>query len=210
MQCRVFFLFQVWWTALSVALGLNVRGDVIKGVPCVKRYHQLFCPTAGNSYPMWVEFKSARARSAWFFIKSCSAAIYSTSQCFRSKKILVKLTFVFCGILSLFVTRSTSFVVFITESFKLKLLIQYNWTERNRGSWIKILQCHWNQIQSSDSFSLKTFCATDKKLHYLNRDNNWHKTSKPFSFNFCSLFSVALSSSLWSGLFNATRTKGER
>lgn len=48
-----FFLFlQIWWTALSVALGLNVRGDVIKGVPCVKKYHQLFCPTAGNSYPM--------------------------------------------------------------------------------------------------------------------------------------------------------------
>lgn len=42
----------IWWTALSVALGLNVRGDVIKGVPCVKRYHQLFCPTAGNSYPI--------------------------------------------------------------------------------------------------------------------------------------------------------------
>lgn len=33
-----------------------MRGDVIKGVPCVKRYHQLFCPTAGNSYPMWVWF----------------------------------------------------------------------------------------------------------------------------------------------------------
>lgn len=43
---------QIWWTALSVALGLNVRGDVIKGVPCVKRNHQLFCPTAGNSYPI--------------------------------------------------------------------------------------------------------------------------------------------------------------
>ncbi|KAL9924101.1 spaetzle domain-containing protein 3 isoform 1-T3 [Glossina fuscipes fuscipes] len=42
----------IWWTALSVALGLDVRGDVIKGVPCIKRYHQLFCPTAGNSYPI--------------------------------------------------------------------------------------------------------------------------------------------------------------
>jgi len=47
-------LLQIWWTALSVALGLDVRGDVIKGVPCIKRYHQLFCPTAGNSYPMYV------------------------------------------------------------------------------------------------------------------------------------------------------------
>ncbi|KAL1389143.1 hypothetical protein pipiens_012595, partial [Culex pipiens pipiens] len=42
----------IWWTALSVALGLNVRGDVIKGVPCVKKNHQLFCPTAGNTYPI--------------------------------------------------------------------------------------------------------------------------------------------------------------
>ncbi|CRK93249.1 CLUMA_CG006792, isoform A [Clunio marinus] len=47
-----FMQIPIWWTALSVALGLNVRGDVIKGVPCVKRYHQLFCPTAGNSYPI--------------------------------------------------------------------------------------------------------------------------------------------------------------
>lgn len=53
--CLIFiflFFLQIWWTALSVALGLNVRGDVIKGVPCVKKNHQLFCPTAGNSYPM--------------------------------------------------------------------------------------------------------------------------------------------------------------
>lgn len=42
----------IWWTALSVALGLDIRGDIIRGVPCVKRYHQLFCPTAGNSYPI--------------------------------------------------------------------------------------------------------------------------------------------------------------
>lgn len=47
-----FIQIPIWWTALSVALGLNVRGDVIKGVPCVKKYHQLFCPTAGNSYPI--------------------------------------------------------------------------------------------------------------------------------------------------------------
>ncbi|EAT39601.1 AAEL008596-PA [Aedes aegypti] len=47
-----FIQIPIWWTALSVALGLNVRGDVIKGVPCVKKNHQLFCPTAGNSYPI--------------------------------------------------------------------------------------------------------------------------------------------------------------
>lgn len=47
-----FVQIPIWWTALSVALGLNVRGDVIKGVPCVKKNHQLFCPTAGNSYPI--------------------------------------------------------------------------------------------------------------------------------------------------------------
>ncbi|XP_067623429.1 protein spaetzle 3-like [Eurosta solidaginis] len=47
-----FVQIPIWWTALSVALGLDVRGDVIKGVPCIKRYHQLYCPTAGNSYPI--------------------------------------------------------------------------------------------------------------------------------------------------------------
>ncbi|XP_017013306.2 protein spaetzle 3 [Drosophila takahashii] len=47
-----FLQIPIWWTALSVALGLDVRGDIIKGVPCIKRYHQLFCPTAGNSYPI--------------------------------------------------------------------------------------------------------------------------------------------------------------
>lgn len=44
--------FQIWWTALSVALGLEIRGDVIRGTPCVKRHNQLFCPTAGTNYPM--------------------------------------------------------------------------------------------------------------------------------------------------------------
>ncbi|GLV34658.1 spatzle 3 [Carabus blaptoides fortunei] len=42
----------ILWTALSVALGIEIRGEIIRGVPCIKRYHQLFCPTAGNSYPL--------------------------------------------------------------------------------------------------------------------------------------------------------------
>lgn len=42
----------ILWTALSLALGLEIRGEVIRGVPCIKRFHQLFCPTAGNSYPI--------------------------------------------------------------------------------------------------------------------------------------------------------------
>ncbi|XP_050081697.1 protein spaetzle 3 [Anopheles aquasalis] len=46
-----FIQIPIWWTALSVALGLSIHGDVIRGVPCIKKYHQLFCPTAGNTYP---------------------------------------------------------------------------------------------------------------------------------------------------------------
>lgn len=46
------YVFQILWTALSVALGLEIRGEIIRGVPCIKRYHQLFCPTAGTSYPL--------------------------------------------------------------------------------------------------------------------------------------------------------------
>lgn len=29
----------------------NGNGEVISGLPCVKRLHQLFCPSAGNTYP---------------------------------------------------------------------------------------------------------------------------------------------------------------
>ncbi|XP_046989417.1 protein spaetzle 3-like [Schistocerca americana] len=46
------FSLLILWTALSVALGLEIRGEIIRGVPCIKRFHQLFCPTAGNSYPI--------------------------------------------------------------------------------------------------------------------------------------------------------------
>ncbi|XP_065206360.1 protein spaetzle 3-like [Planococcus citri] len=42
----------IMWAALSLALGYEIRGDIIRGAPCIKRYHQLFCPTAGNSYPI--------------------------------------------------------------------------------------------------------------------------------------------------------------
>ncbi|XP_030762445.1 protein spaetzle 3-like [Sitophilus oryzae] len=53
--CRltiVFLDFTILWTALSVALGLELRGEYIRGVPCIKRHQQLYCPTAGNSYPL--------------------------------------------------------------------------------------------------------------------------------------------------------------
>ncbi|XP_017774441.1 PREDICTED: uncharacterized protein LOC108561141 [Nicrophorus vespilloides] len=47
-----FVQIPILWTALSVALGLEIRGEFIRGVPCIKRYQQLFCPTAGNTYPL--------------------------------------------------------------------------------------------------------------------------------------------------------------
>ncbi|XP_025419786.1 protein spaetzle 3 [Sipha flava] len=42
----------VFWTTLSFALGYEIGGDVIRGTPCIKKNHQLFCPTAGKSYPV--------------------------------------------------------------------------------------------------------------------------------------------------------------
>ncbi|XP_036151014.1 protein spaetzle 3 [Monomorium pharaonis] len=42
----------ILWTALSIALGVELRGDLVRGTPCIKKYHQLFCPTAGNTYPI--------------------------------------------------------------------------------------------------------------------------------------------------------------
>ncbi|XP_003701081.1 spaetzle domain-containing protein 3 [Megachile rotundata] len=47
-----FVQIPILWTALSVALGVELRGDLVRGVPCIKKYHQLFCPTAGNTYPI--------------------------------------------------------------------------------------------------------------------------------------------------------------
>ncbi|XP_039311616.1 protein spaetzle 3 isoform X2 [Solenopsis invicta] len=49
-----FVQIPILWTALSVALGIELKGDLVRGAPCIKRYHQLFCPTAGNTYPMYV------------------------------------------------------------------------------------------------------------------------------------------------------------
>ncbi|XP_011066302.1 PREDICTED: uncharacterized protein LOC105153267 [Acromyrmex echinatior] len=47
-----FVQIPILWTALSIVLGAELRGDLIRGAPCIKRYHQLFCPTAGNTYPI--------------------------------------------------------------------------------------------------------------------------------------------------------------
>ncbi|XP_057660551.1 protein spaetzle 3 [Diorhabda carinulata] len=47
-----FVQIPILWTALSVVLGLELRGEYIRGVPCIKRNQQLYCPTAGNSYPL--------------------------------------------------------------------------------------------------------------------------------------------------------------
>jgi len=41
----------ILWTAMSLALGVEIQGEIIRGLPCIKRLNQLFCPTAGNRYP---------------------------------------------------------------------------------------------------------------------------------------------------------------
>ncbi|XP_047535622.1 protein spaetzle 3 [Vanessa atalanta] len=47
-----FYQIPILWTALSLALGYELQGQIIRGVPCVKRNFQLYCPTAGNTYPI--------------------------------------------------------------------------------------------------------------------------------------------------------------
>ncbi|KAL4709051.1 hypothetical protein ACJJTC_005912 [Scirpophaga incertulas] len=47
-----FYQIPILWTALSLALGYELQGQIIRGVPCVKRNYQLYCPTAGNTYPL--------------------------------------------------------------------------------------------------------------------------------------------------------------
>ncbi|XP_063600284.1 protein spaetzle 3-like [Penaeus indicus] len=46
-----FVQLPVLWTALSLALGVEVQGEIIRGLPCIQRHNQLFCRTAGPSYP---------------------------------------------------------------------------------------------------------------------------------------------------------------
>nr|XP_045614857.1 protein spaetzle 3-like [Procambarus clarkii] len=46
-----FVQLPVLWTALSLALGVEVQGEIIRGLPCIKRLNQLFCRTPGNVYP---------------------------------------------------------------------------------------------------------------------------------------------------------------
>ncbi|CAG0919204.1 unnamed protein product [Notodromas monacha] len=46
-----FYQIPILWTALSVALGVDIRGDIIRGLPCVKMLHQLLCTRPGNTYP---------------------------------------------------------------------------------------------------------------------------------------------------------------
>ena len=41
-------MFQV---ALLPSASEASGGEIIRGLPCVKRLNQLFCPSAGNTYP---------------------------------------------------------------------------------------------------------------------------------------------------------------
>ncbi|RXG57665.1 hypothetical protein Avbf_16009 [Armadillidium vulgare] len=43
--------YMVLWTALSLALGVERRGELIRGLPCITRFNQLFCRSGGTSYP---------------------------------------------------------------------------------------------------------------------------------------------------------------
>ncbi|CAM1313153.1 Uncharacterised protein g6175 [Pycnogonum litorale] len=36
---------------LSVVLGIKIRGEIVRGYPCIKRLSQLYCPTPGKKYP---------------------------------------------------------------------------------------------------------------------------------------------------------------
>ncbi|XP_076317913.1 protein spaetzle 3-like isoform X2 [Tachypleus tridentatus] len=35
----------------SLTLGLEIRGEIIRGYPCIRRLNHLYCPTPGNNYP---------------------------------------------------------------------------------------------------------------------------------------------------------------
>merc|ERR1719397_231822 len=37
--------------SVSAVGGVAQTGEIIRGLPCIKRLNQLFCPSAGSSYP---------------------------------------------------------------------------------------------------------------------------------------------------------------
>ncbi|KAG0417170.1 hypothetical protein HPB47_005826, partial [Ixodes persulcatus] len=44
------------WLELTLALllvvcSLDLKAEILKGYPCIRRLNQLYCPTPGNSYP---------------------------------------------------------------------------------------------------------------------------------------------------------------
>ncbi|XP_076317912.1 protein spaetzle 3-like isoform X1 [Tachypleus tridentatus] len=46
--CRT---FQLLLAIFSLTLGLEIRGEIIRGYPCIRRLNHLYCPTPGNNYP---------------------------------------------------------------------------------------------------------------------------------------------------------------
>ncbi|XP_076369172.1 protein spaetzle 3-like [Tachypleus tridentatus] len=42
---------KIFVATLSLTLGLEIRGEIIRGYPCIRRLNQLYCPTPGNKYP---------------------------------------------------------------------------------------------------------------------------------------------------------------
>lgn len=49
--CEVTTGLTVLWMLLTLTIGLEITGEIIRGYPCIKRYNQLYCPTPGNNYP---------------------------------------------------------------------------------------------------------------------------------------------------------------
>uniref|UniRef100_T1J828 Spaetzle domain-containing protein n=1 Tax=Strigamia maritima TaxID=126957 RepID=T1J828_STRMM len=42
---------EVLFALASFGFSLDIRGEIIRGYPCITRYNQLYCPTPGNNYP---------------------------------------------------------------------------------------------------------------------------------------------------------------
>lgn len=51
---KILVIFMVWMVVVGWGLKRDAtikNGEIISGLPCVKRLNQLFCPSAGSSYP---------------------------------------------------------------------------------------------------------------------------------------------------------------
>merc|ERR1712071_110019 len=76
----------ILWTGLSVALGYQVHGEIIRGLPCVTMLNQLLCTRPGTTYPSSAIERFIDENKALIRRMYGEFILNSPSQYFRAKR----------------------------------------------------------------------------------------------------------------------------